>query len=368
MRYRDDLDFCDVIKRVTKAGHAVDIDMVLALVVMGVDVDIAVNGVKSVCRDKTNTVKRLENITSRVRDSVSNSTVIALMQHGMSSMVPTMKNTPGNETFINRILDMLYMCNMIDFIQCYCYTTVEPRGVMHVAPQLQELDSARFVQCMADMLYFCSLSAKSNDRGLEERKIDTEESIAGAVAVHNRFPHLAGHVMSQKERSSTTVVWRRAIRAHQEKDDCDDADLFSDTTESLVREKFFLSMQFCLGSVTTDSFGVTDGGEDDPNSAYRLIDTMWKSFYQAVPEEQRYTVLAKFHAISQDHSRFPAMFMEAIVEHTNGDHDTIAYIMVLLILCNITSYRDGNRLLDILDRYEDFMDLPLTWVADMVTA
>lgn len=187
--------------------------------------------------------------------------------------------------------------------------------------------------------------------------------------MNNRFPTLANHVMTLDDSISTTAMWNRVIIAHREPDTSTSDDLFSHRNEPAHREKFFFGIRFYLDDVTVESIGVTDGGADDPDSAYCLMNTAWEKFSQCVPEQQHYTVLESFYQnVSSINVSFPEMFMEAVVAHTNGDHDTLAHMVTLLLLCNVISYRDGERLVKILDNYNDFADLPLTWVADMLNA
>ena len=156
MHYRDDLDFCDVINRVLThhVTRTASTDLVLALIIAGVDVDLALNIVSTMSSNNDNSsAENLVHITTFVRSAVFNDNLIALLHHGMSSLVPTMRDNPRNETFINCTTQMRYMCNTIDFINRYCYTN-DPQNKTRVEAQLKTLNSSRFVQLASDVCYF----------------------------------------------------------------------------------------------------------------------------------------------------------------------------------------------------------------------
>lgn len=370
MHYRDDLNFCDVINRVLThhVTRTASTDLVLALVVSGLDVDLAVNIVSISFGNKDSNARNLAHITAFIRTAVFNNNLIALLRHGMSSLVPIMRKDPRKETFIDCITQMRYMCNTIDFINRSCYTN-DPHDKTRVEAQLKTLNSSRFVQLMSDVFFACFLSYASNTFTLSDQIAFTEKAIDGAFAVNNRFPTLANHVMTLDDSSSTTATWNRVIIAHREPDTSTNDDLFSRRNEPAHREKFFFGIRFYMDAVTVESIGVTDDGENSPNSAYCLMNTAWENFSHSAPEPQLDAVLKSFcQNVSSINVSFPEMFMEAVVARANGDRNMLAHMVTLLLLCNIISYRDGQRLVNILDNYNDFADLPLTWVADMVTA
>lgn len=370
MHYRDDLNFCDVINRVLthQVTHTVDTDLVLALVVSGLDVDLAVNIVSISFGNNDSNARNLAHITAFVRTAVFNNNLIALLRHGMSSLVPIMRKDPRKETFIDCIAQMRYMCNTIDFINRSCYTN-DPHDKTRVEAQLKTLNSSRFVQLMSDVFFACFLSYASNNFTLSDQIAFTEKAVTGAFAVNNRFPDLANHVMTAGDTMLTTDTWDRVIIAHCEPDTSTSHNLFSHRSGPARREDFFSGIRFYLDAVTVESIGVTDDGENSPNSAYCLMNTAWENFSHSAPEPQLDAVLKSFcQNVSSHHVGFPEMFMEAVVAHSNGDSKTLAHLVTLLLLCNITSYRDGERLVSILDNYNDFVDLPLTWVADMLNA